>query len=56
MKRTGVEEENEGVKDNLCLLRNVFVDGQAESKVFPVLMGFFEREEMGSRRKANVLS
>lgn len=44
MKRTGVEKENKGVKGNLCLLRNVFVGGQAESKVFSVLVCFSERK------------
>lgn len=36
-------KENKGVKHNLCLLRNVFVDCQAESKVFSVLVCLFER-------------
>lgn len=47
LKRTGVEKENEGVKRSLCLLRNVFVDVQAESKVFSVLVCYIERKGVG---------
>ena len=47
-----MEKENEEVKRNLCLLRNVFVDGQAESRYFWFLCpSLKERGENGSQRK-----
>lgn len=45
-----MEKENEGVRHNLCLLRNVFVDGQAQFKVFLVLVCFFERKEKNGQQ------